>query len=83
MIVRPIDDWSAPTTLAADTLFQCQAGTTMLGIGADAPDMDDGFILIQDPVRPLRDSITLPAGTVVRWRRVSPRPTKLYYTALP
>ena len=82
MIVRPTDDWSSPLTLTADTIFQCQAGTVFLAIGDEPDSDDDGLVLVQDPMRPLRDSVVIPPGTDVRWRRANDRPTKLYYAAL-
>jgi len=74
--------WSAPITLTADTVFQVQAGSIYLDIGGAASADDDGLFLSQDPMRPLRDSATIPAGTVVRWRRAGERSTKLFYAAL-
>ena len=85
MIVRPTDDWSSPLTLTAETIFQCQAGTVFLAIlsAGDTPASDDdGLVLVQDPMRPLRDSVVIPEGKDVRWRRVNGRPAKLYYAAL-
>jgi hypothetical protein len=73
------DTWSAPITLATDTIFQVQAGSVYLDLGGTATDLDDGLLLVQDPMRPLRDSVVVPAGTNIRWRRAGARSTKLYY----
>lgn len=73
---------SAVITLAEDTIFQCQAGAIYLDIGAAATDDDDAMFLAQDPGRPLRDSVVIPAGVDVRWWRAGGRSAKLYYAAL-
>ena len=85
MIVRPDAVWSDPITLTAPVMFQCQAGTVFLAIlsAGDTPASDDdGLILVQDPMRPLRDSVIVPEGKDVRWRAANDRPTKLYYAEL-
>ena len=74
--------WSTPITLAADTIFQIQAGAVYLDIGGTATDDDDGLFLVQDPMRPLRDTVVIPAGVDVSWRRASERSAKLYYAPL-
>lgn len=83
-LVRDVGEaWSSPAvTLAEDTIFQCQAGAIYLDIGAAATDDDDALFMSQDPGRPLRDSVVIPAGIEVRWRRAGGRPAKLYYAAL-
>ena len=77
-------DWSDALTLTADTIFQVHAGAVYLALDATtAPaDLDDGLLLVQDPMRPLRDSVTIPSGVAVRWRRAGERTTKLYHGAV-
>ena len=78
-IVIPTDDWSAPVTLTARTIFQCRAGSVLLHTdGAASPGEEDGLLMRHDPMRPLYDTIVLEAGVSVRWRRQTPRPTTLY-----
>jgi hypothetical protein len=75
--------WSSPAlTLTEDTIFQVHAGAVYLDIGGTAVDDDDGLLLVQDPARPLRDTVTIPAGVDVRWRRAGERTAKLYYAPL-
>jgi len=83
-LTRPTATWSTPVlTLAADTVFQAQAGTVLLDIGGTATDDMDGFLLRTDFSRSERDSIIVPAGTDVRWRAYGSGPnTILYYAAL-
>lgn len=82
MLYRNISsqEWSDALTLTGDAILQVHAGTVVLALNAtNAPaDLDDGLILRQDVDGPLRDSVELPAGSVVRWRAINPRPTILY-----
>ena len=75
-------EWSTPITLGENTIFQVQAGAVYLDLGADAPDLDDALFLVQDPERPLRDSVIVPSGVTVRWRQAGGRRAKLYYASL-
>lgn len=75
-------EWSSALTLTEATLFQVHAGAVYLDIGGAAAAEDDGLLLVQDPMRPLRDSVEIPAGATVRWRRAGERGAKLYYAAL-
>lgn len=82
-IVRDVPPvWSATITTTVDTLFQVQAGAIYLDIGGAATEADDGLFLVQDPVRPLRDSVVIPAGVTLRWKRAGGREAKLYYADL-
>jgi hypothetical protein len=78
------DTWTSPITLAADTLFQVHSGSVFLALGGSAPaSEDDGVMLTVEVGTFSRDSIILPTGTQVRWRRAVPKKTTvLWYGTL-
>jgi hypothetical protein len=81
-LVYPTVAWSTPSlTLAADTVFQVHQGNILLDIGgAAAAGSMDGYMLTANVDYGRRDSIVLPSGTVVRWRKISGKaPATLYY----
>lgn len=87
-LVTPADSaWSAGITTTADTIFQCLAGSAVLGFGVAAPvAANDGLHLHANPsVEGLgMQHITIPAGQTVYWRSAVPRkPCLLYYQAFP
>jgi hypothetical protein len=78
------DDWSSPVTIANDTLFQVHSGSLFLAFGAAAPATgDDGLMLTVEHATNGRDSVIVPTGTNVRWRRAVPKKTTvLWYGVL-
>lgn len=80
-LAYPGEAWSAPVTLTKDTVIQVQQGNVLLDIGgAAAAGSMDGYMLTANPEDGRRDSIVLPSGTVVRWRKISGKaPAAIYY----
>ncbi len=72
--------WSAPLTLSADTIFQVRQGAVLIGYGGAEPAADDGLLLsTNDTKYGGRDSVVIPAQTVVRWKNWTGGPRRLFY----